>query len=313
MTGAATPMVLLDHVTVRYGKRVALDDVTLQIGEGIVGLLGPNGAGKSTMLKTLLGFCKPSAGKAQLFGMQAGRGGREVRRRVGYMPERDVTSPKLSAVSFVSYCGTLAGMPYRDALQRTHEVLNYAGFGEERYRAMETYSTGMRQRAKLAQALVHDPRVLFLDEPTNGLDPVGRIAMLDLILDVARQRGVAVILSSHLLPDVEHVCDKVILMNHGRVVRQGAISEFTQVHVQRFAVRVKEGAAAFQERMNSEGCAAELAEDGKVIVHIAEHQNPSHFFQRARQWGFQVRDVVPVRQRLEDVFLEAVAGETQVE
>ena len=306
-------MVVLDHVTVRYGKRIALNDVTLQIGEGIVGLLGPNGAGKSTMLKTLLGFCKPSSGTAQLFGIQAGKGGREVRRRVGYMPERDVTSPKLSAVSFVSYCGTLAGMPYRDALQRTHEVLNYAGFGEERYRAMETYSTGMRQRAKLAQALVHDPRVLFLDEPTNGLDPVGRIAMLDLILDVARQRGVAVILSSHLLPDVEHVCNNVILMNHGRVVRQGAISEFTQVHVQRFAVRVKEGAAAFQERMNGEGSAAELAEDGKVLVRIAEDQNPSHIFQRARQWGFQVRDVVPVRQRLEDVFLEAVAGETQVE
>lgn len=313
MTSAASPMVVLDHVTVRYGKRVALDDVTLQIGEGIVGLLGPNGAGKSTMLKTLLGFCTPSAGMAQLFGMQAGRGGREVRRRVGYMPERDVSSPKLSAVSFVSYCGTLAGMPYRDALQRTHEVLNYAGFGEERYRAMETYSTGMRQRAKLAQALVHDPRVLFLDEPTNGLDPVGRVAMLDLILDVARQRGVAVILSSHLLPDVEHVCNKVVLMNHGRVIRQGAISEFTQIHVQRFAVRVKEGAAAFQERMTGEGCAAELAEDGKVIVRISENQNPSYFFQRARQWGFQVRDVVPVRQRLEDVFLEAVAGETQVE
>ena len=313
MTSTASPMVVLDHVTVRYGKRVALNDVTLQIGEGIVGLLGPNGAGKSTMLKTLLGFCKPSSGTAQLFGMQAGSGGREVRRRVGYMPERDVTSPKLSAVSFVSYCGTLAGMPYRDALQRTHEVLNYAGFGEERYRAMETYSTGMRQRAKLAQALVHDPRVLFLDEPTNGLDPVGRIAMLDLILDVARQRGVAIILSSHLLPDVEHVCDNVILMNHGRVVRQGAISEFTQIHVHRFAVRVKEGAAAFQERMNGEGCAAELAEDGKVLVRIPEDQSPSHIFQCAQQWGFQVRDVVPVRQRLEDVFLEAVAGETQVE
>ena len=313
MTSTASPMVVLDHVTVRYGKRVALNDVTLQIGEGIVGLLGPNGAGKSTMLKTLLGFCKPSVGTAQLFGMHAGSGGREVRRRVGYMPERDVTSPKLSAVSFVSYCGTLAGMPFRDALQRTHEVLNYAGFGEERYRAMETYSTGMRQRAKLAQALVHDPRVLFLDEPTNGLDPVGRIAMLDLILDVARQRGVAIILSSHLLPDVEHVCDNVILMNHGRVVRQGAISEFTQIHVHRFAVRVKEGAAAFQERMNGEGCAAELAEDGKVLVRIPEDQSPSHIFQRAQQWGFQVRDVVPVRQRLEDVFLEAVAGETQVE
>ncbi|MBM3289148.1 MAG: ABC transporter ATP-binding protein [Candidatus Hydrogenedentes bacterium] len=310
---ANAPMIVMDRLTVRYGKRVALDDVTLEIGEGIVGLLGPNGAGKSTMLKTLLGFSKPAAGSAHLFGIPAGRGGRDIRRRVGYMPERDVTSPKLSAVSFVSYCGTLAGMPYRDALQRTHEVLNYAGFGEERYRAMETYSTGMRQRAKLAQALVHDPRVLFLDEPTNGLDPVGRIAMLDLVLDVARQRGVAVVLSSHLLPDVEHVCDKVILMNHGRVVRQGAIAEFTQVHVQRYAVRVKEGASAFRERFGSTGNDAEIAEDGKVLVRLDDHQTPADIFRLARAWGFQVRDVVPLRQRLEDVFLEAVAGESQID
>lgn len=306
-------MVVMDRLTVCYGKRVALSDVSLEIGEGIVGLLGPNGAGKSTMLKTLLGFCKPSAGTAQLFGVDARHGGREIRRRVGYMPERDVSSPKLSAVSFVSYCGTLAGMPYRDALQRTHEVLNYAGFGEERYRAMETYSTGMRQRAKLAQALVHDPRVLFLDEPTNGLDPVGRVAMLDLIFDVARQRGVAVILSSHLLPDVEHVCKSVILMNHGRVVRQGAIADFTQIHTQRYAVRVKENAPAFQERMKSEGNEAEIAEDGKVLVRLPDDKSPSDIFRLARAWGFQVRDVVPLRQRLEDVFLEAIAGESQID
>ncbi|NUM53651.1 MAG: ABC transporter ATP-binding protein [Candidatus Hydrogenedentes bacterium] len=306
-------MVVLDRLTVRYGTRVALSDVTLEIGEGVVGLLGPNGAGKSTMLKTLLGFCRPSSGSAKLFGMDARHGGREIRRRVGYMPERDVSSPKLSAVSFVSYCGTLAGMPYRDALQRTHEVLNYAGFGEERYRAMETYSTGMRQRAKLAQALVHDPHVLFLDEPTNGLDPVGRVAMLDLILDVARQRGVAIILSSHLLPDVEHVCKSVILMNHGRVVRQGAIAEFTQIHTQRYAVRVKEGAAAFQERMIAAGHEAEIAADGKVLVQLPAGQNPSDIFRLSRAWGFQVRDVIPVRQRLEDVFLEAVAGESQID
>ena len=306
-------MVVMNRLTVRYGKRIALDDVSLEIGEGIIGLLGPNGAGKSTMLKTLLGFCKPSAGTAHLFGIQAGRGGRDIRRRVGYMPERDVTSPKLSAVSFVSYCGTLAGMPYRDALQRTHEVLNYAGFGEERYRAMETYSTGMRQRAKLAQALVHDPRVLFLDEPTNGLDPLGRIAMLDLVLDVARQRGVAIILCSHLLPDVEHVCDRVVLMNRGRVVRQGSISEFTQIHVRRYAVRVKEGAATFQERMTASGYESEFADDGKVLVRLPEDQRPSDIFRLAREWGYQVRDVVPMRQRLEDVFLEAVAGETQIE
>lgn len=308
-----TQMVSLDHVTVRYGARVALDDVTLEIGEGVIGLLGPNGAGKSTMLKTLLGFCKPAAGTAHLFGMRAGGSGREIRRRVGYMPERDVSSPKLSAVSFVSYCGTLAGMPYRDALQRAHEVLNYAGFGEERYRAMETYSTGMRQRAKLAQALVHDPRVLFLDEPTNGLDPVGRIAMLDLIRDVARQRGVAIILSSHLLPDIEHVCNKVILMNHGRVVRQGAIAEFTQIHVRQFAVRVKEGAASFQQRLQSIGCRADIGDDGKVLVRLHEQQAPADIFRLARDWGFQVRDVIPARQRLEDVFLDAVSGETQVD
>ena len=310
---ARGPMVVMDRLTVRYGARAALDTVSLEIGEGIVGLLGPNGAGKSTMLKTLLGFCRPSGGSARLFGIDTAHGGRDIRRRVGYMPERDVSSPKLSAVSFVSYCGTLAGMPFRDALQRTHEVLNYVGFGEERYRTMETYSTGMRQRAKLAQALVHDPRVLFLDEPTNGLDPVGRIAMLDLILDVARQRGVAIILSSHLLPDVEHVCNNVILMNHGRVVRQGAIAEFTQIHVQRYAVRVKEGARAFEERLKAEGNEAEITNDGKVAVLLRDEQTPTDIFRLARAWGFQVRDVVPIRQRLEDVFLEAVAGETQID
>ncbi len=302
------PIVQLDRVTVKYGSRAALNDVSLSVGEGIVGLLGPNGAGKSTMLKTLLGFCKPSSGTAYVLGESSQTGGREIRRRVGYMPERDVTSPKLSAVSFVSYCGTLAGMPYRDALQRTHEVLNYVGFGEERYRTMETYSTGMRQRAKLAQALVHDPRVLFLDEPTNGLDPVGRIAMLDLILDVARQRGVAVLLSSHLLPDVEHVSERAVLMDQGKVIREGSIAEFTKLRQDRYAVRVREGAAAFEEQMRGMGCTTEIGNDGKVQVRLLNGQSPADLFRLARTWGFQLRDVVPVRHRLEDVFLQAIAS-----
>ncbi|MDZ4859245.1 MAG: ABC transporter ATP-binding protein [Candidatus Hydrogenedentes bacterium] len=306
-TAPGNAIVELDHVTVRYGARVALNDVSLHIGEGIAGLLGPNGAGKSTLLKTLLGFCAPVAGTARVLGAEPRHGGREIRRRVGYMPERDVTSPKLSAVSFVSYCGTLAGMPYRDALQRAHEVLNYVGFGEERYRVMGTYSTGMRQRAKLAQALVHDPRVLFLDEPTNGLDPVGRIAMLDLILNVARQRGVAVLLSSHLLPDVEHVCERVVLMDQGRVVREGTVAEFTKLRNDRYAVRVREGAAAFEEHLRGAGCAAEIGSDGKVQVTLAAGMAPADLFRIARAQGFQLRDVVPVRHRLEDIFLEAIA------
>lgn len=312
MNESSSHIVHLDGVTVRYGRRVALDNVTLAIDEGVVGLLGPNGAGKTTLLKTLLGFIAPSAGVAQLFGRRAGRGTRELRREVGYMPERDVTSPKLSAVSFVSYCGTLAGMPYRDALQRAHEVLNYVGFGEERYRPMETYSTGMRQRAKLAQALVHDPHLLFLDEPTNGLDPIGRVAMLDLIVDVARRRGVAILLSSHLLPDVEHVCKRVVLMNHGRVVREGPIESFTHLYENRFAVRVRENAVDFEQRMRALGHAAEIGDDGKVVVRLPDGTPVAALFRLAREWGFQLRDVVPVRRRLEDVFLEAVAGETQV-
>ena len=299
-------VVKVENLTVRYGKRTALDDVTLTIEEGVVGLLGPNGAGKSTFLKTLLGFCRPVHGTASLLGHAAGARG--LRRMVGYMPERDVSSPKLSAVSFVAYCGCLAGMRYRDALQRTHEVLNYVGFGEERYRTMETYSTGMRQRAKLAQALVHDPRLLFLDEPTNGLDPVGRIAMLDLIRDIARLRNVAVLLSSHLLPDVEHVCERVVLLHSGKVAQQGTIADLTGLEGTRYSVRLKEGADVFAGLLAGHGTAVDWAEDGSLIVELNTEQAQRDLFRLAKQSSMQVRDFRPVRRRLEDVYEDAVAG-----
>lgn len=306
---AKTPsaVVEVENLTVRYGQRTALDDVTLAIEEAVVGLLGPNGAGKSTFLKTLLGFCRPVHGVAFLLGHPAGARG--LRRMVGYMPERDVSSPKLSAVSFVAYCGCLAGMAYRDALQRTHEVLNYVGFGEERYRTMETYSTGMRQRAKLAQALVHDPRLLFLDEPTNGLDPVGRIAMLDLIRDIARLRNVAVLLSSHLLPDVEHVCERVILLDSGKVAQQGAIADLTGFKGTRYSVRLKEGADAFARLLVQHGTAVEWGEDGSLIVELNSEQARRDLFRLANRSGMQVRHFRPVRHRLEDVYVDALAGE----
>jgi len=299
-------IVRTESLTVRYGRRVALDDVSLALEPGVVGLLGPNGAGKSTLLKTLLGFCRPVRGTAHLLGERAGK--RSLRRMVGYMPERDVTSPKLSAVSFTAYCGCLAGMGYRDALQRTHEVLNYVGFGEERYRTMETYSTGMRQRAKLAQALIHDPKLLFLDEPTNGLDPVGRVAMLDLIRDIARQRDVAIILSSHLLPDVEHVCERVVLLSQGRIVQQGVIKELVGAREMQYRIRVKEHGDRFTGVLTQSGFKAERSEDGALVVTIADSGAQRTLFQLAKTAGVQVREFAPAQNRLEDVFVDTLAG-----
>ena len=203
----AAPVVTLEGVTVVYGKQAALKNVTAEFPAGAVGLLGPNGAGKSTLIKTLLGFVVPAHGRMHVLGHDVAQAPLDIRARVGYVPESDAHIPGMNAVSFVAYCGELAGLPRADAVQRAHEVLFYVGLGEARYRNVETYSTGMKQRIKLAQALVHDPDLLFLDEPTNGMDPKGRDEMLELVHDLGHNKGVNLILSSHLLPDVEFACD----------------------------------------------------------------------------------------------------------
>src|SRR5918999_4228119 len=177
----AESVVSLDRVSVRYGRNQALRDVSASFPPGAVGLLGPNGAGKSTMIKALLGFLAPATGEMRVLGLDVRTSPLRIRGRIGYMPESDAHIPGMNAVSFVAYCGELAGLPRSDAMQRAHEVLYYVGLGEARYRNVETYSTGMKQRIKLAQALVHDPDLLFLDEPTNGMDPKGRDEMLELI------------------------------------------------------------------------------------------------------------------------------------
>src|SRR5688500_6766898 len=214
-------VVELNRVTVRYGSNAALRDVQTAFPEGAVGLLGPNGAGKSTMIKALLGFVVPAAGEMRVLGLDVRTSTVEIRGRIGYMPENDAHIPGMNAVSFVAYCGELAGLPRADAMQRAHEVLFYCGLGEARYRNIDQYSTGMKQRIKLAQALVHDPDLLFLDEPTNGMDPKGREEMLELIRDMAHNKGMNLIVSSHLLPDVEYTCDHVVVMDKRTITTQG--------------------------------------------------------------------------------------------
>src|SRR6186713_2304569 len=208
---------ILDRVGVRYGTQWALSDVSASFPEGAVGLLGPNGAGKSTMLKALLGLLEADSGRIGVLDLDVAVAPLDIRARVGYMPESDAQIPGMTAVSFVAYCAELSGLPAADAMQRAHEVLYYVGLGEARYRNVETYSTGMKQRIKLAQALVHDPDLLLLDEPTNGMDPKGRDEMLELVRDVAHNKGINLILSSHLLPDVESVCESVVVMNRGQI------------------------------------------------------------------------------------------------
>src|SRR3954464_1016405 len=245
-------VVQLDDVTVIYGKNQALKNVSAKFAKGAVGLLGPNGAGKSTMLKSLLGFVKPAQGRMTVLDLDVAQAPLAIRARIGYMPESDAHIPGMNAVSFVGYCGELAGLPRVDAMQRAHEVLFYVGLGEARYRNVETYSTGMKQRIKLAQALVHDPDLLLLDEPTNGMDPKGREEMLALVRDIAHTKQINLILSSHVMPDVETVCDSVVVMNQGTVVMCGPIDALKGPSGRMFEVRIKGDRAAFVEQLRGQ-------------------------------------------------------------
>jgi ABC-2 type transport system ATP-binding protein len=304
---AASPSVVdLKGVTAHYGRRAALTDVTVAFPAGAIGLLGPNGAGKSTLLKSLLAFVVPTQGTMRVLGLNVAESALDIRRRIGYMPETDGHIPGMNAVSFVGYCGQLAGLPAVDAMQRAHEVLYYVGLGEARYRNLETYSTGMKQRIKLAQALVHDPDLLFLDEPTNGMDPRGRDEMLDLIRDLAHGKGVNVILSSHLLPDVEYTCDHVIVLDKGRVVTQGPIAALKGVGGRVFEMRVKGDRAAFAAVLQAAGMDCHEADDEMMRVFMPEASGPQALFAIAARERVQVRHFRPSMPTLEDVFARAV-------
>ena len=305
------PVVTLENVTVSYGRNQALSDVTTTFARGAVGLLGPNGAGKSTMIKALLGFIVPSQGRMRVLGLDVATSPVDIRARIGYMPENDAHIPGLNAVSFVAYCGELAGLPLTDAMQRAHEVLFYVGLGEARYRNVETYSTGMKQRIKLAQALVHDPDLLFLDEPTNGMDPKGRDEMLELIRDLARNKGVSLILSSHVLPDVEYTCDSVVVMDNGRIAAAGPIAALKQPRGRVYELRVKTASEldVFFDRLRAAGLDCHATDEDVVRVFVPGDGGARQLFAIAAAERAQVRHLRPSVPTLEDVFAHAVGEE----
>jgi ABC-2 type transport system ATP-binding protein len=266
------------------------------------------------MLKALLGFVVPTQGKMRVLGLDVAASPLEIRSRVGYMPENDAHIPGMNAVSFVAYCAQLAGLPPADAMQRAHEVLFYVGLGEARYRNVETYSTGMKQRIKLAQALVHDPDLLFLDEPTNGMDPKGRDEMLELVRDLALNKGVNLILSSHLLPDVEFTCAHVIVMDRGRVVASGPIAGLKQPRGRVYELRVKlpdgsDTLDGFVGALQQEGLECHLTDEDVMRVFVPGDGGARALFALAASSGVQVRHLRPSVPTLEDVFAKAVGVE----
>ncbi len=295
----------------RYGAIQALgtarSGVDAAIDGKIIGLLGPNGAGKSTLLKALLGII-PFEGGAQVLGLDAATQGTEIRDRVGYMPEQEAYLSGMSAVELCTYAGELSGLPRTEAMQRAHAALYYAGLEEKRYQPIDTYSTGMKQRVKLAQALVHDPELLFLDEPTNGLDPRSRDEMLELITELPDRRNCAIVLSTHLLPDVERVCDHAVIMHKGSVRFVGSIDELRGARGPdtEILVEVKADADKLASVMTEAGATCKVVSPVSVAVNLPASATNHLVFARAREAGLQVRGLGVRRETVEAAFLRII-------
>jgi ABC-2 type transport system ATP-binding protein len=301
-------IIVLEGLEKRYGAIRALEGLTLELPPGPVGLLGPNGAGKSTLIKLLLGQLEPTAGRARIAGFDPMEKHQRLalRRRVGYMPESDCLIPRMNGVEIVTALGRLTGLTARDSITRAHEVLDYVGLEEARYRGLDEYSTGMKQRLKLAQALVHDPQLLLLDEPTNGLDPKGRKHMLELVHDLGHNQGKSLLLCSHLLPDVERTCTRVVVIHKGQIRSSGEIDELTQGEGNWVEVEVEGALAPFQARLASENYAVEAIGETRLRVKVIEG-DADRLFELAAGCAVILSEVALERASLEDVFLETLA------
>jgi ABC-2 type transport system ATP-binding protein len=308
-------LIELDRIGRTFGTVEALRDVSLRLKPGRIGLLGPNGAGKSTLLKVLMGLLSPTSGSGRVLDHPItpngdGEGDYELRRLIGFMPEADALVPGLRGVDYVCLAGELYGLPRKQAIRRAHEVLTYLQLEEARYRRLEEYSTGMKQRLKLAQSLVHDPPVLLLDEPTSGLDPAGRDAMLHLLLELGRDFGKSLIVSTHLLADVEAVCEQVVILMAGEVRGQGSVAELCRTRHDRFTLRVQGEIERFRAALEAANVRVlSYNAKGDLRVSVPEGWKPRDFFAMAAETGAVIRTVLPDDESLEEMFLRTAQSD----
>ena len=301
------PLIDLQGLSVRFGNREILRSLTASLRGRAIGLLGPNGAGKSTLINTLLGFYKSSAGSARVFGHDIATEIRKIRGLVGYMPENDAFISKMSAVSFVQMMGELSGLPPDVALERAHEALFYVGLAEARYRQLGTYSLGMKQLAKLAQAIVHGPKLLILDEPTNGLDPSARQRMIRMIRDIRDGREMRIVLCSHLLRDVEETCDEVLILKQGQIAHYSNLSEERQANKRFLELEIYGANGDFTEAIERLGCECAVTANRMKMV-LANGIETRDIYRLAAERQVRIRRLNFRRDTLEDIFLKAMEG-----
>jgi ABC-2 type transport system ATP-binding protein len=304
-----TPVIELDGLAVDVGGRRILDDLRCTLSARTIGLLGPNGAGKSTLINTLLGFHKPAGGTARIFGRDVRNDIRAIRNLTGYMPENDAFIAKMSAVSYVCLMAELSGLPRDAALERAHEALFYVGLGEARYRKVGTYSLGMRQLAKLAQAIAHGPKLLILDEPTNGLDPPARQRMIRLIREMRESGEMNIILCSHLLRDVEETCEEVLILKQGRIVHYANLEEERRANRKFIEMETVGANGTFAGDIEKLGCACAIAANNRIKLILSEGVAIRDLYQVAKDRNVQIRRLSYRRDSLEDIFLKAMESD----
>src|SRR5438876_4497259 len=302
----SAPVIDMDGLSVKFGRRPILQDLRADMRGRAIGLLGPNGAGKTTLIHTLLGFHPTSSGTARIFGRDITDEAKEIKSLVGYMPERDSFIAKMSAVHLVRLMAELSGLPPEAALERAHEALFYVGLGEARYRKLDTYSLGMKQLAKLAQAIVHGPKLIFLDEPTNGLDPPARARMIRLIREIRDSGQAHIVLSSHLLRDVEECCEEILILKDGRLVVYCNLEEERKSNRKFLMLETRGDQNKFAEAIRALGCEYALTGDHRVKVVLDQGTEVRDLYRVADEQQVQIRRLSYKRDSLEDIFLKAM-------
>ena len=301
-----TPIIELENLGIKFGSRQILDQLNVKLNGRAIGLLGPNGAGKTTLIHTLLGFHPPTSGSAKIFGRDISSEAKEIRGMIGFMPERDSFIANMTCVHFVRLMAELSGLPSDAALERAHEALFYVGLGEARYRELGSYSLGMKQLAKLAQAIVHGPKLIILDEPTNGLDPPARQRMIELIREIRDSRQAQVLLSSHLLHDVEECCEEILIMKNGRIAAHHDLEAERKANRKFIEMETRGNQIAFAEAVEKLGCEYAITSKQRMKLIMDEQVEVRDLYRLAAVSELQIRSLNYKRDSLEDIFLKAM-------